>query len=242
MSFIAVGVAGATQIGSAVIQSNAAGDAAELQGAAANQANKKSQKYYIAQRDALKPWMEGGLNAFGEMGGEDFKRDFSASDFQADPGYQFRMDQAMKALERSAAARGGLRSGGTLKAIANHSQNLASNEYQNAYDRFNADRDRRFGRLSSLAGFGERATGQLGNIRENHMNRYSNNLLGAANAQGAAKTASANAWSGALSGVGQAGMDVASMNWMERQKRAASGGVLNGSQAGGSYGNYGGMA
>jgi hypothetical protein len=242
MSFIAVGVAGATQIGGALIQSSAAGDAAELSAAAANQANKKSQKYYIAQREDLKPWMQGGLNAFGEMGGEDFKRDFTAGDFQKDPGYEFRMAEGQKALERSAAARGGLRGGRTLKALSRYGQDFASNEYQNAYNRFNADRDRRFGRLSQLAGYGERATNQLGAARENHMNRYTSNLMGAANSQADAGMAQANAWSGALGNVGQAGMDVTSMNWMERQKQAAGGSGLNGSQAGGGYGNYGGMA
>lgn len=52
-----------------------------------------------------------------------------------DPGYQFRQDEARRALEASAAARGGLLSGSTLRGVTDLSQTLASQEYQNAYNR-----------------------------------------------------------------------------------------------------------
>jgi hypothetical protein len=51
--------------------------------------------------------------------GGEFNRNFTLADFQKDPGYQFRMDQGQQALERSAAAGGGLLSGGTGKACSN---------------------------------------------------------------------------------------------------------------------------
>ena len=53
----------------------------------------------------------------------------------ADPGYQFRLSQGEQALQQSAAGKGLLRSGGTLKDILNYGQNYASNEYENAYNR-----------------------------------------------------------------------------------------------------------
>jgi len=53
----------------------------------------------------------------------------------ADPGYQFRLDQGRKALEQSAAGRGTLRTGGTLKDILSYGQNMASQEYGNVYNR-----------------------------------------------------------------------------------------------------------
>ena len=52
-----------------------------------------------------------------------------------DPGYQFRLDEGRKALERSAAAQGTLRSGATLKGLMDYGQNTASQEYQRAYNR-----------------------------------------------------------------------------------------------------------
>lgn len=53
------------------------------------------------------------------------------SKLEATPGYKFRMDQGMKALERTAAARGNLLSGNTLAAAQEYGQGLASQEYQN---------------------------------------------------------------------------------------------------------------
>lgn len=64
--------------------------------------------------------------------------DFTAPDplnFQADPSYQFRLGEGMKALQRSAAARGTLLTGGTARALENYGQGAASQEYQNAYNR-----------------------------------------------------------------------------------------------------------
>lgn len=56
-------------------------------------------------------------------------------DPSTDPGYQFRLQQGVDALEGSAAASGGLFSGQTGKDITGYAQNLASQEYQNAFNR-----------------------------------------------------------------------------------------------------------
>ena len=60
---------------------------------------------------------------------------FGADQFQQDPGYAFRQAEGMKALERSASARGNLLSGATMKGIQRFGQDLASQEYQNAAPR-----------------------------------------------------------------------------------------------------------
>jgi hypothetical protein len=52
-----------------------------------------------------------------------------------DPGYQFRLEQGMKALNAQSAAKGGLMSGGALKAAQRYGQGLASQEYGAAYNR-----------------------------------------------------------------------------------------------------------
>jgi len=56
-------------------------------------------------------------------------------DVTKDPGYQFRLQQGTDALEKSAAAKGGFFSGQTGKDLTNYAQNLAAQEYQNAYNR-----------------------------------------------------------------------------------------------------------
>lgn len=227
MSFVAVAVGAGSAvagIGGSIIQSNAASSAADQQAQASREANALQERMFNQQREDQKPWREAGAAALGGLGNADFQRDFTANDFQQDPGYAFRMAEGQKALERSAAARGGLNSGGTLKALSRYGQDFASNEYSNAYNRFNADRDRRFGRLSSIAGVGQTANAQVGAAGQNYANQVGNNLMGAANAQGAAGIASANAWGNTLGGIGKAGMDIYSMDkqstWMDRMLKA----------------------
>lgn len=66
--------------------------------------------------------------------------DFTMEKFQQDPGYAFRMSEGLKALDRTAAARGGLISGSALKAASRYGQDMASQEYQNAFNRYNQNR------------------------------------------------------------------------------------------------------
>lgn len=91
----------------------------------------------------------------------DLVRDFTLADFQKDPGYDFRVSEGDRGIERSAAARGGLLSGAAGKALTRFNQDEASGEFSNAYNRFNNDRANRFARLSTLAGYGTGATNQL---------------------------------------------------------------------------------
>lgn len=67
--------------------------------------------------------------------------------FEASPGYQFRKDEATKAIERSAASRGLLGSGATQKALGRFVDGFASSEY-----------DSYANRLAALAGVGQTAT------------------------------------------------------------------------------------
>ncbi len=231
MSFVAVAVGGAvTGIAGSAIQAGAAGRAARGQQDAANKANQMQWDMYQQTRSDQEPWRQAGQKALGDMGNADFQRDFTAGDFQKDPGYDFRMAEGQKALERSAAARGGLQSGGTMKGLARYGQDYASGEYQNAYNRFNGDRDRRFNRLSSLAGMGQTANSTVDNAGMNYANQAGQNAMGAANAKGAAGMASAGAWGNTLSGIGQLGMEGAMMskmsspNWMSQTESSMGGG------------------
>lgn len=152
-----------------------------------------TQKYMFDQQRAdNQPWLEAGKGALGGLQADEFKKDFTMSDFQQDPGYAFRMAEGQKALERSAAAKGGLNSGGTMKALARYGQDYASNEFNNAYNRFNSDRDRRFNRLSSLAGIGQTANTQIGQAGMNYGNSVAGNEIGMGNAAGANYIAQGN--------------------------------------------------
>jgi hypothetical protein len=80
-----------------------------------------------------------------------------AADLEFDPGYQFRLSEGERALQRSAAARGGLQGGGTLRALTRYSQGEASQEYAAAFDRFMRGQTARRETLGTLAGYGARA-------------------------------------------------------------------------------------
>lgn len=160
-------------------------DAVDNQEAAARKGNFDSMAMYQQARTDLKPWMEAGAKALGDMQGADYMKDFSMADFQQDPGYAFRMQQGQQALERSAAAKGGLNSGGTLKALTQYGQDMGSQEYGNAYNRFNADRDRRFGRLSNISGMGQSSAAGLTGATMHQGDTMNQNAIGVGDAQAA---------------------------------------------------------
>lgn len=94
-------------------------------------------------------------------------RNFTNSDFVKDPGYQFRMDEGIKGVDRSAAARGGLFSGQAAKELNRYSQGFASNEFNNAYNRDTTNKSNLYTRMYGLSNQGLTATGQVGNALQN---------------------------------------------------------------------------
>lgn len=165
----------------------ASGRAADAQ-RDASAASAATQRYmYDQTREDNRQAREIGLGALGSMNTNinHFTDTFDQNDFQKDPGYQFRMDEASKAIENSASARGMLNSGRTLKDLTRFSQDYASNEYNNAYNRFNADRDQAWNKLAGLAGVGQTATNQISNSGMNYANQVSANQTAMANANAA---------------------------------------------------------
>jgi hypothetical protein len=190
-------VAGAV-VGSAVIGGMAAGDAASTQAASADRAADLQYKQWRESVDLQEPWRKAGEQALNKLVPLTDYKNFGMSDFQADPGYAFRMSEGMKGLERSAAARGGLLSGATLKGIQRFGQDLGSQEYMNAFNRYQTERAARLQPLQSLAGVGQTTAQQIG---QSGMQMASN--VGDIQQSGAAARASgyvgqANALTGAL--------------------------------------------
>lgn len=261
---IAAAIAGSAVVGGVVSssaskkaaksQAKAAGKAAEAQTDSAKYAadqtltgqresNALLDKQFQQTRADFQPYRDAGQAALtqqtaGVVPGGDFNRDFTMADFTADPGYQFRMNAGREAIEGGAAARGGLLSGGTLKALTRYGQDYGSGEYTSAYTRFNADRDRRFNRLSAIAGTGQTATTQTAAAGESNANAQSNNIsnsaatranltvgagnatangyLGAGNAAAASTIGQANAWTGALNSGVNGYMSMQMLNSLNR--------------------------
>jgi hypothetical protein len=118
-----------------------------------------------------------------------------------DPGYQFRLSEGMKGLERSAASRGGLLSGGTLKGIQRYGQDMASQEYQNAFNRYQAERTGTLNPFQSMAGMGQSTANQLSNMGMNYANQAGEAYQGAANARASGYVGQAGALGGAIGNI-----------------------------------------
>lgn len=144
-------------------EADAAKRAAAATGAASDQAIALQREMWQAQQEQQRPWLQAGqtaLNKLVPMATE--YTSFGMDQFQQDPGYGFRLSEGQKALERSAAARAGLQSGSALKAAARFGQEMGSQEYQNAFNRYQAERQAQLGPLQSLAGVGQTAANTLG--------------------------------------------------------------------------------
>lgn len=190
--------AAAATIGAAYISSEASEDAANAQANAANRATDSQYAMFDRQVALSEPWRKAGEEALNKLIPLTDYKNFSMSDFQADPGYAFRMSEGMKGLERSAAARGGLLSGAAMKGIQRYGQDLASQEYQNAFNRYQAERAARLQPLQSLAGVGQTTAQQIGQAGMQAAQNIGELQMNAANARASGYVGQANALTGAL--------------------------------------------
>ena len=194
---------GANRIG------KAASTAANIGTGAADRASQLQQNQYDQTRADLAPYRTAGTNALAQLtagtapGGQ-FTKSFGMSDFEQDPGYGFRMSEGLKALDRTAAARGGLLSGATLKGAQRYGQDLGSQEYQNAFNRYQTNRSNLINPLQSLAGVGQTSTNQGIAAGSNYATNVGNLGMGAAANQANAGLTAAQANQSAYGNVGNA--------------------------------------
>ena len=185
-------------VASAVIGSASARSAANTQAKSADRAAALQQQQFERQVELSEPWRKAGEQALNKLIPLTDYTAFGMDQFQADPGYAFRLSEGMKGLERSAAARGGLLSGATLKGIQRYGQDMASQEYTNAFNRYQAERQARLGPLQSLAGVGQTATQQIGQAGQNYAANAGEAMMSGAAARASGYMGGANALSGAL--------------------------------------------
>ena len=214
MSFVtAAMVLGGATIASGLLSSNAASSAASSQQASAQAAINQQNQMWQQNYGNLAPWMTQGQQAGGQLNylmglgptsGSNLNTamgsygslatPFSQTNWQADPGYAFRLQQGQQALERSAAARGMTLSGAQAKALTAYGQGMGSQEYMNAYNRYNTDQSNLYNRLAGISGTGLQAGSALAGVGTNVANQISNAQLGIGNAMSAGQIGSANAY------------------------------------------------
>ena len=252
-------IGGATSLAGGIMASKASKKAANIQAEAGREAQAAQDRRYEDQKALQEPFRQAGLTAqeqimqylgiggdknapgYGSLG-KSFDELYGGDKFQQDPGAQFRQAESLKALERSAAARGNLLSGGTMKGITRFSQDLASQEYQNAFNRYQVERAAKLNPLQSLMGSGQSATnvmtGAAGQMGQNE----ASNLYNAGQARASGYIGSANALNNALGQIGgyasAAPMNNAIMEYYKRTPAGTGGSVSPGNAFGSSTGNY----
>lgn len=186
-------------------QADAAERAAQIQADASRYAANLQQQQYQENVQRQQPFYDAGRTALNQLIplATNYK-DFGMEQFQADPGYAFRLSEGQKALDRSAAARGGLISGGALKAATRFGQDMGSQEYTNAFNRYQTERAARLNPLQSLTGMGQTTAAGLGAAGQNMASNVGNYGMQGAAATGEGYLGSANARASGYMGMSNA--------------------------------------
>lgn len=193
-----IGAAVGGSVAGGAISAFGAKSAADQMAGAANHAADLQQQQYQQSRADLAPWRTQGttaINALGQgMTGTQDQRNAFAEMFQTDPGYDFRFNQGVKALDHSAASHGLLQSGAQEKALTDYGQNTGTQAYGDWYNR-----------LSALAGVGQNAANTGATVGQAGAQAAGNALVSGNNEAGKVLTSGYNqAASGVGSGINNA--------------------------------------
>lgn len=203
-------------IGSSIVGSNAAKDAAATQSQAAKEAAALQKYMFDTTRGDLMPWLNQGKVALGRVGellgisGDanaagygSLMRNFNASDLAADPIYgaakDFQIDEGRRMLTNAASARGETDSGVLMKDLMKYGTGVLTSEGANAFNRYNANRTLGYNFIAPTANLGQTTGIQLGNLGQTTAQGAGNFNTQAANAQAAGQIGSANAINGGIS-------------------------------------------
>lgn len=172
----------AALIGSAVIgagsQIISGNKAASAQRRAADQSIAEQRRQYDQDRADLAPWRQTGSSALARLAREYGLSSGATGDvpaesqFTTSPGYQFRMAEGLRSIDRSRAARGLLNSGAADKARMGYAEGLGASEYDSYWNR-----------LAGLAGVGQAATTTGIQAGQNSTNQITNAMTNAGNAR-----------------------------------------------------------
>lgn len=223
-------IGGVSSIASAGIGAHAATSAADEQARSAQAALDFQKEQFATQQQNIAPWLSAGKQSLGML-----MQDIQSGKFgpgsiapppafggqptlqeaRQSPGYQFELGQGISAIQRSAAARGGLGSGATLKSLQSFGTGLADTTYGDVFNRALATygaglqgyqaqlagQSQAYNQLAGLAGTGQTAAQSI-NTTGTQVAQNVGNLMGQlGNAQAAGTVGSANAITGGIGGA-----------------------------------------
>jgi hypothetical protein len=199
-------------VASSILGSKSSSKAASTQAAAADRSAEMQKQQFDRQVELQAPFREAGVRALPELEAASRYTPFGMEQFTADPGYGFRLAEGQKALDRQAAARGGLISGAALKGAQRFGQEMGSQEYTNAFNRYQTERQARLNPLQSLAGMAQTSVNQLGQAGQAYATNAGEAIGAAGQARASGYMGTANAVSQGLTGY---------LNYSQGQQRNA---------------------
>ncbi len=192
---------GVAILGSAAIGAGAsiysANQAAGAQTNAANNAISAQQFYQNRMRNDLMPYMTQGTDAMEQLKAllpqltSPIQMDQAA--LEKTPGYQFNLQQGLRANQNALTSTGLGRSGAAVKAADRFATGLADNTYQNQFNNANTNNTNTYNRLLALIQGGQNAAAGVGTAGIQTGQGVAGNMIGAGNAQAGAATATGNA-------------------------------------------------
>lgn len=220
MSVVAAAVVGGAVVGAYATNksSKAASKASQQASDAQVQGNRESIEFqrevFDQQREDNAPWREIGAQSLQQLQAGIKSGAYTPGkftfDFKADPGYQFRLQEGVNAIDASAAARGRLNSGAQDRALSRYASDLASQEYGNAFNRAvtqygmeSGRKQNQFNQLASLANVGQVANQADANARQNMASNVTQSTLATGNAIAQNAINQGNARSSAYQGYAQ---------------------------------------
>ena len=198
-------VAGGTLL-SGYMGSKAAQSAADTQAAAADRATALQKQMFETTNEQQKPYREAGYSALSDISGMKpyLTHQFNAEDFQQgiDPGYAWRLQQGQQQAQRQANQSGGAISGNALAGLQDYTQGQASQEYGNAFNRYQTQRSNIYNTLASIAGLGQTSIGQTTQAGTQAAANMGQSIMNSGTAQAGGIVGSANAIGGAAQNLG----------------------------------------
>lgn len=218
------GVGALASAGASIYGANRAADA---QTNAANTANQTIKDQYASNSANLAPWMQNGANSSGLVnfltgasgtapagyngsagGGGSLTAGFAPTMDQLSktPGYQWTLDQGLKATQNSYASKGLASSGAAMKGAADYAGGLASNTYQQQFQNYWGQNKNIYDMLTGQSAQGLQAASALTGQGIQAAGLQSGNIIGAGQAQGAAANATGSAFSSSIKDMAQYGI------------------------------------
>lgn len=205
MSWVAAAVVGGSII-SGAIGADAAKDAANTQAGAARESAAMQKAMFDIQNAQQAPYREAGYSALNDITALKpyLTKQFTAEDFAQgiDPGYAWRLAQGQQQAARQANLGGGTIGGNALAGLQDYTQGQASQEYGNAFNRFQTQRGNIYNTLAGIAGLGQTSLGQTGQMSTQTAANVGNAISNAGSAQAAGTIGAANAYGGAIQNAG----------------------------------------